>query len=83
MCTVTLSYDKNDKVARAKLAALLSSGLFVQLDTQEDLDIDYSDPSLFEEDPSLPVIDRDMTPEELRTLLISDLNVIYGVKDAV
>ena len=83
MCTITLSYDKNDKVASAKLAALLSTGLFLQLDTQDDLDIDYSDPSLFEDDPSMPVVDRDMTPEELRDLLINDLNTIYGIKNAV
>ena len=83
MCTITLSYDKNDKVASAKLAALLSTGLFMQLDSQDDLDIDYSDPSLYEQDPLMPEIDRDMTPEELRTLLISDLNSIYGVKNAV
>ena len=83
MCTITLSYDKNDKVASAKLAALLSTGLFMQLDSQDDLDINYSDPSLYEQDPLMPEIDRDMTPEELRTLLISDLNSIYGVKNAV
>ena len=52
MCTVTLSFDKNDKVASEKLAALLGTGLFVQLDSQEELDIDYSDQSLYEDDPS-------------------------------
>ena len=31
MCTVTLSYNQNSALARRKLAALLSSGLFVQL----------------------------------------------------
>ena len=43
MCTVTLSYNEKDKVASEKLAALLSTGLFVQLNRQEDLDIDYTD----------------------------------------
>lgn len=38
MRRITLSYDKNDKVAGAKLAALLSTGLFVQVDTQEEID---------------------------------------------
>ena len=31
MCTVTLSYNQNSALARRKLAALLSSGLFIQL----------------------------------------------------
>lgn len=81
MCKVTLSYDKNDKVAGAKLADLLSTGLFVQVDTLEE--IDDSDPLLFVDDPSIPDVDRDVTPEELRSLLINDLNTIYGVKNAV
>ena len=29
MCTVTLSYDQNNALARRKLAALLATGLFV------------------------------------------------------
>ena len=32
MCTVTLSYDQNNALARRKLAALLSTGLFVKKD---------------------------------------------------
>ena len=31
MCTVTLSYDQNNALARRKLAALLATGLFVRL----------------------------------------------------
>ena len=83
MCTVTLSFDKNDKVASEKLAALLGTGLFVQLDSQEELDIDYSDQSLYEDDPSFPEIDKDMTPEELEQLIIEDLHSIYKVEYAV
>ena len=30
MCTITLSYDQNNALARRKLAALLRSGLFTQ-----------------------------------------------------
>lgn len=30
MCTITLSYDHNNALARRKLAALLRTGLFVQ-----------------------------------------------------
>jgi hypothetical protein len=85
MCTITLSYNENDSVAAEKLATLLASGLFVQLDAPRELDIDYSDPSLYEDDglPALPEGKDSYTPEEVRDLLISDLNSIYGVKDAV
>ena len=30
MCTVTLSYDQNNALARRKLAALLATGLFLK-----------------------------------------------------
>ena len=83
MCTVTLSYNENDVVASKKLAALLSTGLFVQLNKHDDLDIDYSDQLLYEN--TIPAIEEKdyYTPEELRTALINDLNQIYGVKDAI
>ena len=83
MCTVTLSYDKNDKVAKAKLEALLSTGLFVQLDKHDELNIDYSDPSLYEEGPSMPEINRDLTPEELERIIIDDIHSIYQSSYAV
>ena len=34
MCTVTLSYDHNNALARKKLAELLKTGLFEQQDVQ-------------------------------------------------
>ncbi len=34
MCTVTLSYDQNNALARRKLAALLATGLFLRTDTE-------------------------------------------------
>lgn len=34
MCTVTLSYDPNNALARRKLAALLATGLFAQTGTK-------------------------------------------------
>ena len=37
MCTVTLSYDQNNALARRKLAALLATGLFSQ-NTVEDIE---------------------------------------------
>lgn len=88
MCTVTLSYNKSDKLAVESLNTLLATGLFVQLDTMggmdatDDLDIDYSDPSLFEEIPDLPDIDRDLTPAELEDLIIADIRSIYARQDA-
>lgn len=84
MCTITLSYNENDSVASEKLAALLATGLFIRNDAPEELDIDYSDSSLYEDDlMALPEEKENYTPEELRAMLISDLNSIYGVKDAV
>ena len=84
MCTITLSYNENDSVASQNLAALLATGLFTQLDAPKDLDIDYSNQALYEDDlVGLPDEKDCYTPEELRTLLISDLNSAYGMKDAV
>lgn len=83
MCTITLSYNEKDKAASEKLAALLSSGLFVQINRQEDLDIDYTDSALYENSVSLPEEKEFYTPEELREILVNDLNEFYGVKDAV
>ncbi len=34
MCTVTLSYDQNNALARRKLAALLATGLFLRMDVK-------------------------------------------------
>ncbi len=83
MCTVTLSYNKNNKIASEKLAALLGTGLFVQLDEHDDLDIDGTDSSLFEIDPSLPEINRDLTPAELEQLILEDIHSIYEQSYAV
>ena len=35
MCTITLSYDQNNALARRKLAALLDTGLFVKKEVEE------------------------------------------------
>lgn len=56
MCTITLSYNENDIVASEKLAALLATGLFIQQDASKELDIDYSDSSLYEENDLMPRI---------------------------
>ena len=63
---------------------MIATGLFVQLDEPQELDIDYSDPSLYEDDElTLPEGKDSYTPEELRELLISDLKSVYGMKDAL
>ena len=36
MCTITLSYDQNNPLARRKLAALLATGLFKRGDDVKD-----------------------------------------------
>lgn len=36
MCTVTLEYNQHNALARRKLAALLSTGLFLQKNVQQD-----------------------------------------------
>ena len=83
MCTVTLSFNEKDKAASEQLAALLSTGLFVQLVRHDDLNVDYTDPTLYED--SVPLLEEKdyYSPEELRNLLVSDLNEIYVVKDAI
>ena len=84
MCTITLSYDQNNKVAIEKLAALLSTGLFEQVLSSDSSEIDYADPSLYEVDESLiPQVNKSMTPEELEKLIINDVRSIYKMKDAI
>ncbi len=36
MCTITLEYNKNNALARRKLAALLATGLFLQKEEKVD-----------------------------------------------
>ena len=40
MCTVTLSYDPNNALARRKLAALLSTGLFVKKEMEQRTEVE-------------------------------------------
>ena len=87
-CEKRFSYSFSPCCARShraseKLAALLSTGLFVQLNMKEDLDIDYSDSSIYEIDPSLPEINRDLTPQELEALILEDIHSIYEGTHAV
>ena len=81
MCTITFSYDDKDVVARQQLLALLSTGLFVKVDTHSD--IDYSDAALYEVDQTASFPNEDLTPEELEQLIVKDIQSIYELKDAV
>ena len=83
MCTVTLSYDSNNALAQQQLQILLSTGLFTQISTDNELDIDYSDPQLYEEN-SLPIpTDRNLSLEELEQFVVADIRKICDLKDAV
>ena len=77
MCTVTLSYNENNKIAAEKLLILLGTGLFEKIDL-DDLDIADNESVLSDEDLALS-LDKDCyTPEELREMLISDIKEMYG-----
>lgn len=91
MCTVTLSYDAKNAKARQALTALLSTGLFTQLpdigeeSADGDMDIDYSDPWLYEDHgdlPPLPEGKESFTLEEAYDLIVKDVCQIYE-KDAI
>jgi hypothetical protein len=83
MCTVTLSYNENNKVAAEKLAVLLGTGLFEKLDI-EDLDIADSDSMMSDDECMALSLDKESyTPEELREMLVNDVKEMYGVKDAI
>lgn len=76
MCTVTLSYDGNNALAQEQLAALLSTGLFMQVDAGDELDIDDTDPQLFEDDNIPLPSDRNLSIDELEQLVVADIRKI-------
>ena len=79
MCTVTLSYNENNKVAAEKLAVLLGTGLFEKLDI-EDLDIADSDSMMSDDECMALSLDKESyTPEELREMLVNDVKEMYAV----
>ena len=79
MCTVTLSYNENNKVAAEKLAVLLGTGLFEKLDI-EDLDIADSDSMMSDDECMTLSLDKESyTPEELREMLVNDVKEMYAV----
>lgn len=84
MCTVTLSYDKNNATARQQLESLLSTGLFYVRKTpwQRDI-IDYSDPWLYEDHGDLPQLQEgkeSYTPEEVLDIIVKDVREIAHTK---
>lgn len=83
MCTVTLSYDGNNALAQEQLAALLSTGLFMQVDAGDELDIDDTDPQLFGDDNIPLPSDRNLSIDELEQLVVADIRKICEMKDAV
>lgn len=83
MCTVTLSYDGNNALAQQQLQVLLSTGLFTQIGIDNELNIDNSDPQIYDED-SLPIpSDRNLSLEELEKMVVADIRKICELKDAV
>ena len=83
MCTVTLSYDGKNALAQQQLQILLSTGLFTQIGIDNELDIDYSDPQLYEEDNLSIPSDRNLSLDELEKLVVADIREICELKDAV
>ena len=83
MCTIKITYDKNNKQAREMLATMLDSGLFYVNESPEqerNIPIDYSDPWLYEDHGDLPPLPEGkeyFTPEEVRDMLMEDLQEIY------
>ncbi|MBQ8127634.1 MAG: hypothetical protein IJ176_04465 [Prevotella sp.] len=89
MCTLTLTYDKNNAEARQALAALLRTGFFTELSSSDDDSaavIDYSDPWLYEDHgdlPQLPADKESYTPEEALNLILEDVRQIYRDNNAI
>ena len=83
MCTVTFSYDNKNEQAQQQLAALLSTGLFMQVGKEEELNIDFTDPQLFEDDNIPLPLDRNLSLDELEQLVVADIRSICKLKDAI
>ncbi len=87
MCTITLTYDPEDKQAQQSLAALLSTGLFTQVTSDSLLDplTDEHDAWLFEDHGDMPLPkDKELfTPEEAYDIIMDDIRKIYEQKYAV
>lgn len=85
MCTITLSFDPHNVLAQQSLAALLATGQFIADEaTQRRYAIDYSDSGLYENAADLPIpLDRNLSLDELESLVVADIQSICSSKDAV
>ncbi|MBQ9190348.1 MAG: hypothetical protein IJ142_01945 [Bacteroidaceae bacterium] len=84
MCTIKLSYDQKNAEARQMLESLFKTGLFVLLEGDDSLVIDYSDPWLYEDHDDLPPLAEGkdtFTLEEFREILLDDIRKIYNEQD--
>lgn len=78
MCTITLSYDGNNAIAREKLEALIQTGLFKQL-----TDLESPDESIIRE-AHKRVMQKDIyTPDEAYELTMKEIKEIYQLEYAV
>lgn len=79
MCTVTLSYDKNNEQARQQLAALIASGLFLQLGPEEDSYVDEIMKGAYDR-----VMQKDAyTLEEAYKHTMGEIKAVYDNKYAI
>lgn len=90
MCTVTLTYDGNNALARQEVAKLRATGLFIDIredkEEEEFSGLDYNDPYLWEDHgdlPQLPEGKETFTPEEAYKIIMADIRKIYDEDDAV
>lgn len=75
MCTIQLTYDKENAKAREMLATIYRSGLFYIVDDNEPQSTDA-------EDCPIPM-DRNLSLDELESLVVADIRSICSVEDAV
>ncbi len=79
MCTVTLAYDKKNEHARQQLAALLATGLFIELDAEEEMNIGKIMSSAHDR-----VMQKsEYTLEEAYNLTMGEIKAIYDDKYAI
>ena len=80
MCTVTLSYDGNNAQALQKLKVLLSTGLFIQVDTPtKELHTTGNRVFLENGEVKTETITDTMSLEEMRGLLHDMVDLEYSL----
>lgn len=81
MCTVTLSYDKNNATARQQLESLLSTGLFYVRKTPLHSDEVYEGTPSFE--AFKIAMGKNLSLDELEHLVVEDIRAICNERKAV